>query len=57
MAFRKGVSAFDVEGVAEAVGEDHEGEDDEHDGQSREEGEVGVVEEYVAVVVFDHHAP
>lgn len=29
---------FDVEGVAEAVGEEHEGEDDEHDGKAGKEG-------------------
>ena len=48
---------FDVEGVADAVAEEHEGEDEEHDGQAGEEGEVGAVEEDVAVVFFDHGAP
>ena len=49
--------SFDVEGVAEAVGEEHEGENDEHDGQAGEEGQVGVVKENIAIVLLDHHAP
>ena len=47
----------DVEGVADAVAEEHEGEDEEHDGEAWEECEVGVVEEYVAVVFLHHGAP
>ena len=51
------VLLFYVEGVAETACEEHEGQDDDHDCQTRQQCKVGAVEQQIAVVLFHHHAP
>ena len=44
VGFGYSVLCFYVEGIADAVAKEHKGEDENHNGQSRQEGEVGTVE-------------
>lgn len=50
-------STLDVEGVTDAAREEHEGEDNNHDGDAWDKCQVGVVEENLAVILLDHGAP
>ena len=52
-----GALLFYIQGVADAVAKEHKGEDEEHDGEAGKEGQVGAVEQDIAVVLLHHRAP